>query len=250
MTPWLYMGTLGLTWLRQVSFLLWLIQQNALSFKACYITADCCLIHSPHTEDIVLTLLVTALTHFHCNPCFPNQKRGSIHVHDSFVAGIGRQPFAKSRLSLYVSSVCGGLQSGRRAALHADKPGQGEAAVPVYAPIHHRYGNYYSVVCEADPHLASKTGSPGDTDYKTLQWRLSLLRAGLSFSPPVNWGGRWWWWWLTSIDEKSFSGRHLGPLLDLHLYTLNEDHACHVCIRSGEYIPFQFTSVHVFLSLF
>lgn len=139
-------------------------------------------------------------------------------------------------------------KSGRRAALHADKPGQGEAAVPVYAPIHHRYGNYHSVVCEADPHLASKTGSPGDTDYKTLQWRLSLLRAGLSFSPPVNWGGRWWWWWLTSIDEKSFSGRHLGPLLDLHLYTLNEDHACHVCIRSGEYIPFQFTSVHVFLS--
>lgn len=100
MTPWLYMGTLGLTWLQRVSFLLWLIQQNALSFKACYITADCCLIHSPYTEDTVLTLLVTALTHFHCNPCFPNQKRGSIHVHDSFVAGIGRQPFAKSRLSL------------------------------------------------------------------------------------------------------------------------------------------------------
>lgn len=56
------------------------------------------------------------------------------------------------------------------------------------ALIHHRYGNYHSVLSEPSPHpVLSETGPPGDTDYKTLQLRLSLHhRAPLSFSPPAK----------------------------------------------------------------
>ncbi|KAM7367589.1 hypothetical protein PAMP_013875 [Pampus punctatissimus] len=69
-----------------------------------------------------------------------------------------------------------------------NEPGRGEAAIPVWPFIHHRYGNYHSVLSEPSPHsVLSETGPPGDTDYKTLQLRLSLQhRAQLSFSPPAE----------------------------------------------------------------
>lgn len=52
------------------------------------------------------------------------------------------------------------------------------------ALIHHRYGNYHSVLPEPSPDpVLSETGPPGDPDYKTLQLRAaqspaqSLLRS-------------------------------------------------------------------------
>lgn len=52
------------------------------------------------------------------------------------------------------------------------------------ALICYRYGNCHSVLSEPSPHpVLSETGSPGDTDYKTLQLRLrlhQLLSSGRS----------------------------------------------------------------------
>lgn len=54
----------------------------------------------------------------------------------------------------------------------------GRGSDPGVALIHHRYGNYHSVLSEPSPDpVLSETGPPGDTDYKTLQLRVSLLQS-------------------------------------------------------------------------
>ncbi len=58
------------------------------------------------------------------------------------------------------------------------QPWTGRGGDPGVALIHHRYGNYHSVLSEPSPDpVLSETGPPGDTDYKTLQLRLSLHQS-------------------------------------------------------------------------
>lgn len=59
----------------------------------------------------------------------------------------------------------------------------GRGSDPGVALIHHRYGNYHSVLSEPSPDpVLSEAGPPGDTDYKTLQLRVSLLQSPAQLS--------------------------------------------------------------------
>lgn len=167
---------------------------------------------------------------------------GSTHVHGLCGAAIGWDAsLAPAPPSLrHRDSVRGALQRWRGAALHTDKPGRGEAAIPVWPSSIIAMGittafflNQALIPYYLKPvHLETRT-------IKHCSWDCRCTRARLSFSPPVSWGGGWWWW-EAFRDEKCFSGRQLeqGRLLDPHLYFLNQDDACHVCVRSGECVIF------------
>lgn len=145
-------------------------------------------------------------------------------------------------------SVRGALRRWQRAALHTDKPGRGEAAVPARPSSIIAMGittafflNQALIPYYLKPvHLETRT-------IKQCSWDCRCTRARLSFSPPVSWGGGW----ETSRDEKCFYRRQLGQgrLLDPHLYFLNQDHACHECVRSGESVTFYAPCLFLFFIL-
>lgn len=135
------------------------------------------------------------------------------------------------------ASVRGALQRGQSAALHTPQARTGRGGDHSVALIHHRYGNYHSVLPEPSPHpVLPETGPPGDTDYKTLQLKLSLHQCPAQLISNTEDGEDEEHLGMTRVSPADNLDKDVSSTLIWVWIFLDRDDVRLVCFRSGEYI--------------